>query len=115
MKNFSCANHLWDAVEEAASQIEASKTKKATSFPEAGTAVVDNTEYSIADAVNTYTFTWPEGDFEIWARFTTGETPVIAFPATTKYIGGAPTFDPNLTYEMSVKNSVVVVAEVTAE
>lgn len=86
---------------------------QATALPTSGSALTDNTEYRVAAAVGTYAFAWPTSPFEVWLTFTTG-TPSITFPEGTKYIGGAPTFGASKTYEMSVKDGVVAVAEVVA-
>lgn len=86
---------------------------QATALPASGSALTDNTEYRVSSAVGTYAFAWPSSPFEVWLKFTTG-TPSISFPAGTKYIGGAPTFGASKTYEMSVKDAVVAVAEVVS-
>ncbi len=85
-----------------------------TALPESGTALTNNTEYRVSAAVGTYTFAWPASPFEVWLRFTTAATFNITFPAGTTYAGGAPTFGASKTYEMSVKDGVVIVQEVTA-
>lgn len=85
-----------------------------TALPTSGTALANNSEYRVAAAVGTYAFAWPVSPFEAWLMFTTSSTPSITFPAGTKYIGGAPSFEASKTYEMSVKDGVVIVKEVTA-
>ena len=87
--------------------------------PAGGTAALtlaDNTEYRFSSAVTSLTLTFPSGDFDCWMRFTTGSSgATVNFPSGTQYIGGAPTFETGKTYEMSIKNSVVVCAEVVSE
>jgi hypothetical protein len=84
----------------------------ATALPASGSALTDKTEYRVAAAVGAYAFAWPTNPFEVWMRFTTSSTPSITFPAGTKYIGGAPTFKAATTYEISVKDGVVICMEV---
>lgn len=87
--------------------------------PAGGTAALtlaDNTEYRFSSSVTSLTLTFPSGDFDCWMRFTTGSSgATVNFPSGTQYIGGAPTFETGKTYEMSIKNSVVVCAEVVSE
>ena len=83
-------------------------------LPNSGTAIADNAEYRVSATVGTYVFAWPDGDFETWLRFTTSATVNIAFPYGTIYVGGEPTFKAATTYEMSVKDGVVIVQEVSA-
>lgn len=85
-----------------------------TALPTSGTALTANAEYRVSAAVGTYTFAWPSSPFEVWLKFTTDATFNITFPAGTTYIGGAPTFAASKTYEMSVKDGVVIVQEVAA-
>jgi hypothetical protein len=85
-----------------------------TTLPASGAALADSAEYRVADPVGTYVFAWPASSFECWLRFTTAATFSITFPSGTTYIGGAPTFNASTTYEMSVKDGVVVVQEVAA-
>ena len=77
--------------------------------------VADNTEYRFSSAVTSLTITFPTGNFDCWLRFTTGSSITVSLPASATYIGGAPTFDASKTYEMSIKDGVVLCAEVTTE
>ena len=86
----------------------------ATSLPTSGSALSDNTEYRVSANVGTYAFAWPANPFEVWVKFNTTSSPSITFPSGTKYIGGAPSFAGSKTYEMSVKDGVVIVQEVTS-
>lgn len=86
--------------------------------PSGGTVnltVADNTEYRFSSAVTSLTITFPTGNFDCWLRFTTGSSITVSLPASATYIGGAPTFEASKTYEMSIKDGVVLCAEVTTE
>ena len=90
----------------------------ALSTPAGGTAsltLADNTEYRFTSAVTSLTLTFPSGNFDCWLKFTTGSSITVNFPSGTKYVGGAPTFEASKTYEMSIKDGVVLCAEVTTE
>lgn len=89
--------------------------ERKTALPAEGTALEDNTEYRVDEAVTSYAFTFPAENFECWVRFATGSTVSITFPTGTKYIGGAPSFEASKTYELSIKDGVVGCAEVVAE
>ncbi|MDD6046050.1 MAG: hypothetical protein PUC97_01295 [bacterium] len=86
--------------------------------PSGGTAnltVADNTEYRFSSAVTSLTLTFPAGNFDCWLRFTSGDSITVTLPASATYIGGAPAFEASKTYEMSIKDGVVLCAEVTTE
>lgn len=90
----------------------------ALSAPSGGTVnltLADNTEYRFTSAVTSLTLTFPSGNFDCWLKFTTGSSITVTFPSGTKYVGGAPTFEASKTYEMSIKDGVVLCAEVTTE
>jgi len=84
-----------------------------TSLPASGTALQDNTEYITTTPLGTYSFAWPSSPFHVYVVFPTSATPNITFPSGTTYTGGAPGFLANATYEMDVKNGMVVCAEVS--
>ena len=77
-------------------------------------ALADNTEYSGTD-LSTVTFTYPQGDFEccMSLNFADSGTITVTFP-TSQYIGSVPTFENGKTYEISIKNGVIVAGEVTS-
>ena len=88
----------------------------ALSAPSGGTVnltLADNTEYRFTSAVTSLTLTFPSGNFDCWLKFTTGSSISVNFPANATYLGGAPTFEASKTYEMSIKDGVVICAEVT--
>lgn len=75
--------------------------------------LADNTEYRLTD-VTTLTLTYPTGDFECWMRLSfaaSGEATVI-LPTGTTYIGAAPDFKNGETWEMSIKDGVVIAQKV---
>ena len=78
-------------------------------------ALTDNTEYRLT-GVQTLTITFPTGDFACWLRIQTAEsgTITVTFPVTVKYIGEAPTFGAGETWELSVKDGVVIAMKETA-
>lgn len=87
-------------------------------IPTGGTVnltVADNTEYRFSSSVTSLTITFPSGNFDCWLRFTTDSSITVSLPASATYIGGAPTFEASKTYEMSIKDGVVLCAEVTTE
>ena len=76
-------------------------------------ALADNTEYRLAD-VTTLTLTYPTGDFECWMRLTfaaSGDA-TVTLPTGTKYIGTTPDFKNGETWEMSIKDGVVIAQKV---
>lgn len=77
--------------------------------------VADNTEYRFSSVVTSLTLAFPAGNFDCWLKFTTGSSITVTFPSGTKYVGGAPTFEASKTYEISIKDRVVICAEVTTE
>lgn len=77
-----------------------------------GTDIVlsDNTEYRL-DNVTTLTLSYPEGNFECWMRLKFSDQMdaiAVTFPSGTKYIGAAPFFGPGETWEISIKDKIVV-------
>lgn len=71
--------------------------------------LADNTEYRLAD-VTTLTLTYPTGNFECWMRlnFAASGDITVTLPTGTKYIGTAPDFKNGETWEMSIKDGVVI-------
>lgn len=75
--------------------------------------LADNTEYRLTD-VTTLRLSYPVGDFECWMRLSfaaSGDATVI-LPAGTKYIGTTPDFKNGETWEISIKDGVVIAQKV---
>lgn len=81
----------------------------------AGTEITlaDNTEYRFTD-VTTLTLTYPTGNFECWLKlsFAASGSVTVTLPTGTKYIGNAPSFANGETWEMSIKDGVVIAQKV---
>lgn len=75
--------------------------------------LADNTEYRLAD-VTTLTLTYPTGDFECWMRlsFAASGTITVTLPTGTKYLGSSPNFKNGETWEVSIKDGVMVAQKV---
>lgn len=89
---------------------QAVSTKVATG---SNIALADNTEYRLAN-VTTLTLTYPAGDFECWMRltFAASGNVTVTLPTGTRYIGNAPSFANGETWEMSIKDGVVIAQKV---
>lgn len=76
----------------------------------------DHVEDELTIAVTSLTIKFPASQyFDSWLKFTTSSSSArVTFPEGTTFIGGAPTFEPNKTYEMSIKDGCVVCAEVVS-
>jgi len=75
--------------------------------------LADNTEYRGSD-ISSLTLLFPSGAFHSWLRFTTGgSAPAVSLPSAAKYIGRIPDFGANQTWEISVKDGVVIAQEVS--
>ena len=89
---------------------KADKPKKEI-FPDAvPITLADNTDYVGVDNVQTLYINYPDGDFIASITFTIVDAPnefTITLPES-KYIGGAPTFANGETWELNIKNGVVV-------
>lgn len=75
--------------------------------------LVDNTEYRLAD-ITTLTLNYPSGDFECWLKLTFADSGsvTVTLPTGTRYIGTAPDFKNGETWEMSIKDGVVIAQKV---
>ena len=75
--------------------------------------LADNTEYRLTN-VTTLNLSYPTGDFECWMRLSfaaSGDATVI-LPTGTKYIGTTPDFKNGETWELSIKDGVVIAQKV---
>ena len=78
--------------------------------------LADMTEYRYTN-VTRLTLSYPSGNFECWIRITvrTRGTATVSFPSGTTYIGNVPTsFEAGKTYEISIKDKIAVIAEVSS-
>lgn len=76
--------------------------------------LADNTEYRLTN-VSELSLTYPTGDFECWLRVTTATEGAITITLpTSQYIGSVPSFSNGETWELSIKDGVVVAAKVGA-
>lgn len=73
--------------------------------------LADNTEYTITNCAN-IVLAYPTGRYEAFLSVTFGADVSLTFPTGTKYIGDVPTFAAGETWEISVKNGVVVAGKV---
>jgi len=75
--------------------------------------LADNTEYRLEN-VTTLTLTYPTGNFECWLKlsFAASGSITVTLPTGTKYIGNAPSFGNGETWEMSIKDGVVIAQKV---
>ena len=75
----------------------------------------DNTEYTITSGVSSVTFVDPGGEYECWINMNLSDNSALVFmPQNYSYIGSEPAFENNKSYEISVKNGVFVVGEITS-
>lgn len=89
------------------------ETKPAQITSGSDITLADNTEYRL-QGVNRLKLTYPEGNFECWMRlsFTDYGTINVTFPSTTQYIGTTPDFKEDETWELSIKDGVVIAQKV---
>lgn len=96
---------------------EAIGAKAVSTKVDTGTALSmnDNTEYRLTN-VTTLTLYAPyrQTQYECWFRLTFANTGTIAvsFPTGMKYIGSAPDFNNGESWEMSVKDGVVIAQKI---
>ncbi len=71
--------------------------------------VYDNVTYYATNEISNIEIVYPEGDFICSLTFTTAaEGDITIYLPESKYIGGAPTFGNGETWELNIKNGVVV-------
>lgn len=75
--------------------------------------LADNTEYRLTD-VTTLNLSYPTGNFECWMSLTFAASGAImvTLPTGTKYLGSSPNFKNGETWEVSIKDGVVVAQKV---
>jgi hypothetical protein len=79
-------------------------------FPDVQTiTLADNTNYVASDVISSLTIIYPEGDFIASLTFTLASEGAITITLPeSKYIGGTPTFAKGETWELNIRNGVVV-------
>ena len=84
-------------------------TKKKTVSNGSTLTVESNVEYIAEEEISNLTVMYPDGDFICSLNFTlANEGDITITLPESKYIGGKPTFDNGQTWELNIKNSVVV-------
>lgn len=75
--------------------------------------LADNTEYYLTN-ISALNFSYPVGNFECWIKLQTVTSGAIAinFP-TSQYIGKIPTFGSGESWEVSIKNGVIIAGQIT--
>lgn len=99
-----------------ASQIKGYIISEVTGSGTITRTLADMTEYRYTN-VTRLTLSYPSGNFECWIRITvrTSGTATVSFPSGTTYIGNVPTsFAAGKTYEISIKDKIAVIAEVSS-
>lgn len=88
-------------------------TQLITSTGGGNITLADNTEYRLTD-VTTLTLNYPTGNFECWMRltFAVSGNVTVTLPTTTQYIGTTPAFANGETWELSIKDGVVIAQKV---
>lgn len=77
--------------------------------------LADNTEYRLTN-VSVLTIAYPNGNFECWMRLSiasSGEV-TITLP-TSSYIGETPNFANGETWELSIKDGVIIANKVESQ
>ena len=87
---------------------KADKPSKVSKSAPTSLTLADNTEYTIT-GVTSLSFSYPSGDFECWIKLTTASSGTIriSFP-TSSYVGLVPSFATGQTWEISIKNKIIV-------
>lgn len=109
------AIHYYNSTQQDVETVMAALNKLFTNKVSKGTNITlaDNTEYRLTD-VTTLNITYPTGNFECWMRltFAASGSVTVTLPTGTKYIGTAPDFKNGETWEMSIKDGVVIAQKV---
>lgn len=85
------------------------KRRVVTTVSGSNLTIADNTEYDLTN-IEVLNISYPTGKFECYMKLTlsTGSSISISFPAGTTYIGTAPQFGVGETWEISIKDGVVI-------
>lgn len=103
------SNNVQGAIDELAAEKQNAQSISSQSAPSAIT-LADNTVYYLTN-VSSLTLTYPQDThWECLLQVETASsgTVTITFPNTTKYIGDIPTFDNDETWEISIRDGIVV-------
>ena len=93
--------------------VKVEKPVPRTDLPTSGTALTNNSVYTVSAAVDTYAFKPPSDGGWAHGTFITGTAPNITF--TGKIIGKLPTFEASKQYEFDVYNGAWIVQEVVTQ
>ena len=83
-----------------------------TDLPASGTALTNDTVYTVSATVNTYSFRPPANNGWAHGTFTTGSSVSVSFSGT--FVGAAPTIEASKAYEFDVFDGVWAVQEVVS-
>ena len=99
---------------ELALNTKAGKTTLVSFANNATINLADNTEYIASEEISYIDISYPEGNFLCSLTFTTASSGVVEvkLPVGSKFIGKKLTFDNGETWELSIKNGVVVGGDV---
>ena len=109
----SYSNAMMPSISTVKEAIDKLVIRSYTKIPGSNMFIGDNIEYRLAD-VTTLTLIYPTGNFECWMRlsFAASGDITVTLPTGTKYIGTAPDFKNGETWEMSIKDGVVIAQKV---
>ena len=93
--------------------VKVEKPVPRTDLPTSGTALTNNSVYTVSAAVDTYAFKPPSDGGWAHGTFTTGTAPNITF--TGKIIGKLPTFAASKQYEFDVYRGAWIVQEAVTQ
>ena len=109
----SYSNAMMPSISTVKEAIDKLVIRSYTKIPGSKMFIGDNIEYRLAD-VTTLTLIYPTGNFECWMRlsFAASGDITVTLPTGTKYIGTTPNFKNGETWEMSIKDGVVIAQKV---
>lgn len=86
---------------------------KRNSLTGASNVDINNYQEYVLTGVSSLSFSYPSGNFECWIKLTTASsgTVTITFPSST-YIGDIPEFGNGETWEISIKDGVIIAGKV---
>ena len=111
LTEFTKSDELWSSVYNIVLDSGVAHTTDVVEFgDQSEIMVVDNTEYTATRPITDLWIYYPETDFTCSFYFTLADEGdiTVTLPDTTKYIGGTPEFANGQTWELNIKNGVVV-------